>query len=87
MLGQPACLGHLESDVGGGAAALLLCLQNGWTPLHLAAYNCSGTAVRTLLEYGANLEAVNSVSYPLLLLLLVCSMVQQLLVCAARSVA
>jgi ankyrin repeat protein len=36
--------------------------QNGWTPLHVAAANGSTTAARTLLEYGANVEATNSVS-------------------------
>ena len=42
----------------------MLCLpQNGYTPLHIAASSGNDDAVKMLLEKGANIDAVDNVSY------------------------
>ena len=43
---------------------IVLCLpQNGSTPLHIAASHGKDDAVKVLLEKGANIDAVDNVSY------------------------
>jgi hypothetical protein len=58
-ISQSCCLG---ANIKSLEVSHTLCLQDGWTPLHRAAWNGHEDVVVLLLDRGANVDAANRVS-------------------------